>query len=125
LRNVCVLFQSGVTPKNAEKRSTAASVDLHREAPPSRHPDNVDIHYGFALVRVCRSCIRLQARASQRFLAFTSSSIFRVISSVPRGSRTSPRLHSPCDNEIDINHVVTGVPAGTTRPRLQPFGNGT
>ena len=120
-----MLFQSGVTPKNVEKRSTAASVDLHREAPPSRHPDNVDIHYGFALIRVCRSCIRLQARASQRFLAFTSSSIFRVISSVPRGSRTSPRLHSPCDNEIDINHVVTGVPAGTTRPRLQPFGNGT
>ena len=105
------------------KKSTAASIDRHPEATPSRHPDSVDIHYGFALVRVCRSCIRLQARASQRFLAFTSSSILRVISSVPAGSRTSPRLHSPCDNEIDINHVVTGVPAGTTRPRLQPFGS--
>ena len=85
---------------------------------PESAPRNVDIHYGFALVRVCRSCIRLQARASQRFLAFTSSSIFRVIA-----SRTSPRLHSLCNNDIGIIHVVTGVPASTTGPRLQPFGS--
>ena len=117
-----MLFQSGVTPKKPRARKVpAASIDRHPEATPSRHPDNVDIHYGFALVRVCRSCIRLQARASQRFLAFTSSSIFRVIA-----SRTSPRLHSLCNNDIGIIHVVTGVPASTTGPRLQPFGsNGT
>ena len=89
---------------------------------PSRHPDKVDIEYGFALVRVCRSCIRLQARASQRFLV-TSSSIFRVIASVPAGSRTSPRLHSLCNNDIGIIRVVTGVPASTTGPRQLRVSN--
>ena len=83
-------------------------------------------YYGFSLVRVCRPCIRLQARTGQRFLAFTSSSIFSVIASVPAGLRTSPRLHSLCNNDIGIIHVVTGVPASTTGPRLRPFGsNGT
>ncbi len=96
---LCAFSEWSDAQEAPSEKSTAASIDRHPEATPSRHPDNVDVHYGFALVRVCRSCIRLQAFASQRFLAFTSSSIFRVIASVP---------------------------AGTTGPRLQPFGsNGT
>jgi hypothetical protein len=120
----CAFSEWSDAQEAPSKKGTAASIDRHPEATPSRHPDNVDIHYGFALARVCRSCIRLQARASQHFLTFSSSSsIFRVIASVPAGSRTSPRLHSLCNNDIGIIHVVTGVPASTTGPRLQPFGS--
>ena len=67
------------------------------------------------------------ASASRRVQVNVSSpSPAAAFSASSQGSRgTSPRLHTPCNNEIDINHVVTGVPAGTTRPRLQPLTSAT
>ena len=99
------------------KKGTAASIDRHPEATPSRHPDNVDIHYGFALARVCRSCIRLQARASQHFLAFSSSSISASSQASPR-ARERVRVSTPSATTTSASSMSSQASPQARRDRV-------
>ncbi len=59
------------------------------------HPDDIDVRYGFAVVRICRPCICPQAGAGQRRSALTSSSIFRVVASLPACSSAEDMPERP------------------------------
>ena len=60
---LCSFSERSDAQEVSSKKSTAAAEDRHSEATPSGHPDDIDVRYGFAVVRVCRPCSRPQAGA--------------------------------------------------------------
>ena len=104
-----------MTLKKARARK---ALELRKTASPKRFPYGIYTRYGFAVVRVCRPCSCPQAGAGQRCLALASNSIFRVIASVPAGSRTGPRLHS--FGSIDLGILTSVQTSDSAGPALPP-----
>jgi hypothetical protein len=106
LQRAAFLASVGVTPKKAKARKAPQHP---KTATPKRLRVGTPPRNGFAVIRICRPCICPQAGAGQRRSALTSSSIFRVVASLPVCSSAGPSLHSIGSNDISILHVCKGV----------------
>ena len=120
---LCALSEWSDAQEAPSKKGTAASIDRHPEATPSRHPDNVDIHYGFALVRVCRSCIRLHCRRVQVNVSSPSpAAAFSASSQVSPRARERVRVSTPSATTTSASSMSSQAYSQARRDRVSNYG---